>query len=109
MNAPGRGKRLTSEPRGWRDAEAPVPWVRPRDLNILLITVDCLRADMPWAGYPRPIAPKLTELEKRAVSYTHAYALSSYTSMSLGGLLGGQLPGRDEAERILLRQLPRTT
>ena len=57
----------------------------PPNLNVLLITVDSLRADMPWAGYPRAIAPNLTALEKRAVSYTHAYSLSSYTSMSLGG------------------------
>jgi len=61
-------------------------------LNVLLISVDSLRADMPWTGYPRPIAPRLTELESRAVSYTHAYAVSSYTSMSLGGLLGSRLP-----------------
>jgi arylsulfatase A-like enzyme len=72
-------------------ARAPVG--PPADLNVLLITVDSLRADMPWAGYERPIAPNLTTLEKRAVSYTHAYALSSYTSMSLGGLLGGRYPG----------------
>ncbi len=47
---------------------------------------------MPWAGYARPIAPRLTELEKKAVSYTRAYSVSSYTSMSLGGLLGGKIP-----------------
>lgn len=47
---------------------------------------------MPWSGYPRAIAPRLTELEKRSVSYTRAYAISSYTSMSLGGFLGGKLP-----------------
>jgi len=47
---------------------------------------------MPWNGYPRPIAPRLTELEKKAVSFTHAYSMSSYTSMSLGGLLGGRYP-----------------
>lgn len=47
---------------------------------------------MPWAGYERPIAPRLTELEKTSVSYTHAYAVSSYTSMSLGGLLAGRYP-----------------
>lgn len=64
----------------------------PKDLNVLVISVDSLRADMPWAGYPRAIAPRLTELEKRAVSYTHAYSISSYTSMSLGGFLGGKLP-----------------
>jgi choline-sulfatase len=66
----------------------------PHDnLNVLLITIDCLRADMPWAGYDRPIAPRLTELAARSVLYTRAYSLSSYTSMSLGGLLGGKLPG----------------
>src|SRR4051794_21481535 len=61
-------------------AKAAVPVGPPADLNILLITVDSLRADMPWAGYERPIAPNLTALEKRAVTYTHGYALSSYTS-----------------------------
>jgi choline-sulfatase len=65
----------------------------PSDLNVVLVTIDSLRADMPWAGYPRPIAPRLTELEKQSVSFARAYALSSYTSMSLGGLLGGKLPG----------------
>ena len=63
------------------------------DLNVILITIDSLRADMPWAGYERPIAPRLTELEKRSVSYTNAYALSSYTSMSVGGFLAGNYPG----------------
>jgi hypothetical protein len=62
----------------------------PADLDVLLITIDSMRADMPWQGYPRPIAPRLTEIEKRAVSYTHAYSLSSYTAMSIGGLLGGR-------------------
>lgn len=64
----------------------------PKDLNVLFITVDSMRADMPWAGYPKPIAPRLTALEQRSVSYTHAYSMSSYTSKSLGGLLGGKLP-----------------
>src|SRR5581483_7093068 len=68
----------------------PAPARPPADLDVVLITVDSLRADMPWAGYPRPIAPRLTELEKRAVSFTRAYSVSSYTSMSLGGLLGGK-------------------
>ncbi|WP_394841521.1 sulfatase [Pendulispora brunnea] len=62
-------------------------------LNVVLITIDCLRADMPWAGYPKPIAPRLTEFASKAVEYTHAYSLSSYTSMSVGGFLSGRLPG----------------
>jgi len=32
----------------------------PKDANVILVTIDCLRADMPWEGYPRPIAPNLT-------------------------------------------------
>jgi arylsulfatase A-like enzyme len=48
---------------------------------------------MPWAGYPRRIAPRLTALEAKSVDFTRAYSVSSYTSMSLGGLLGGKLPG----------------
>lgn len=64
----------------------------PKNANVVLITIDCLRADMPWTGYPRDIAPNLTKLAARAVVYTHAYSMSSYTSMSLGGFLGGKLP-----------------
>lgn len=73
-----------------RDVAAP-PSI-PRDLNVLLLSVDSLRADMPWSGYPRPIAPALTALEAQSVSYSNAYALSSYTSMSVGGFLGGRPP-----------------
>src|SRR6187402_1715274 len=72
------------------DAGAPAP--AHVDYNVVVLSVDSLRADMPWAGYPRAIAPRLTELETRSVSYTRAYSISSYTSMSLGGLLGGKLP-----------------
>jgi len=71
---------------------APAPPSPPRDCNVVLLSIDSLRADMPWSGYPRPIAPRLTELEGRAVSFTRAYSVSSYTSMSLGGLLAGRLP-----------------
>ena len=57
-----------------------------------MLSIDSLRADMPWAGYPRPIAPRLTDFESKAVSFTNAYSVSSYTSMSLGGFLGGRIP-----------------
>lgn len=80
----------------------------PRDLNVILLSIDSLRADMPWAGYPRPIAPFLTELEARSVSYTRAYALSSYTSMSVGGFLGGRLPGELRRDGYFFGTYPRT-
>ena len=64
----------------------------PGKLNVLLITIDSLRADMPWSGYGRDIAPALTAFEKKAVSFTHAYSISSYTAMSVAGLLTGRYP-----------------
>ena len=67
-------------------------------LNVLLLSIDSLRADMPWAAYPRPIAPRLTELYKRSIAYARAYSTSSYTSKSVPGLLTGRYPS----------ELPRT-
>ncbi|NUQ78131.1 MAG: sulfatase [Polyangiaceae bacterium] len=61
-------------------------------LNVLMISVDSMRSDMPWLGYSRAIAPVMTELAKKSVSYSRFYAISSYTSMSLGGFLAGRYP-----------------
>ena len=74
------------------------PGPAPKITNVILVSVDSLRADMPWAGYPRPIAPRLTALEARSASYSHAYAVSSYTAMSLGGLLSGRFPSELERD-----------
>ncbi len=60
--------------------------------GVIVISIDSLRADMPWNGYERPIAPRLTKFAETAVNYTNAYSISSYTSMSLGGFLGGTYP-----------------
>ncbi|MGC4088595.1 MAG: sulfatase [Polyangiaceae bacterium] len=64
----------------------------PRNANVLLITIDSLRADMPWNGYSRPIAPNLTKLAERAALYTNAYSGSSYTAKSVATLLSGHYP-----------------
>lgn len=66
--------------------------VAPKVKNVLVLSIDSMRADMPWDGYPRDIAPTLTRLAAKAVRYRHGYAVSSYTSMSLGGFLGGRYP-----------------
>lgn len=71
-------------------AAAPAPPAPP--FNVVLITIDSLRADMPWTGYPRDIAPRLTALSKKAIVYTHAYSISSFTARSLGGLMTGKYP-----------------
>ncbi|MEZ4302114.1 MAG: sulfatase [Polyangiaceae bacterium] len=73
-------------------APPPPPSGPPGKLNVILLSIDSLRADMPWAGYPRDIAPNLTAFEKKAVSYTRHYSVSSYTAMSFGGFLSGKYP-----------------
>jgi choline-sulfatase len=71
---------------------APSPPREKARFNVLLLTIDSLRADMPWAGYPRPIAPRLQALHDRSITWTRAYATSSFTSKSIPGLLTGRLP-----------------
>jgi choline-sulfatase len=68
----------------------PAPAARP--LNVLLVTVDAMRADMPWQGYARPIAPTLTRLAAESVVYTNAYAVSSDTAKSVPAMLTGRYP-----------------
>jgi len=74
------------------DARAPSPLLAGIPWNVVLVTVDSLRADMPWAGYPRPIAPTLTALHARSIAYSRAYSTSSFTSKSLAGILTGRYP-----------------
>ncbi len=78
----------------------------PGKLNVLFLTIDSLRADMPWNGYERDIAPVMTAFEKKAVSYTRAYSISSYTAMSLGGLLGDRYPGEMERSGYFFSSYP---
>jgi len=62
-------------------------------LNVLLIMIDSLRHDMPWTGYPREIAPRLSKWAKEWVLYPRAYSLSSYTAKSVVPALVGKYPG----------------
>lgn len=78
-------------------AEPPKPAPK-RPYNVILIMVDSLRADMPWSGYSRPIAPWLTEFEKKSVSYTRGYSLSSYTAKSVAPALVGKYPSEMERD-----------
>lgn len=62
----------------------------PKDLNLVLITVDTLRADLGYAGYPRAITPHIDALARRATVFDRAYSLASYTGKSIGPLLIGK-------------------
>lgn len=62
----------------------------PSDLNLVLITIDTLRADVGFAGNPRPVSPNLDKLAKSSVIFERAYSLASYTGKSVGPLLIGK-------------------
>ena len=42
--------------------------------------------------YERPIAPNLSRLAARSVRYERGYAISSYTSKSVAGMISGRFP-----------------
>ncbi len=64
--------------------------ILPKDLNVLLITIDTLRADLGYAGYAQPVSPNLDALASRSTVFTTAYSLASYTGKSLGPMLLGK-------------------
>jgi arylsulfatase A-like enzyme len=65
--------------------------VRP-DLNLVLITVDTLRIDLGFMGYPRPVSPNLDALAARSTVFERAYSMASYTGKSIGPTLIGKYP-----------------
>lgn len=79
-------------PAGQQPTEPEVPKnSRPeKPLNVLLLTVDALRADMPWAGYDKPIAPHLSELAKASVVYENYRSVSSYTAQTVATMMTGR-------------------
>lgn len=82
----------------------------PKDLQgVLFLSIDSLRADMPWAGYPRDIAPRLTALEKKCVSYTNAYSVSSYTAQSVAGFLASKLPSEMSRDGYFFQKYAEST
>lgn len=62
----------------------------PDDLNVLFVTIDTLRADLGFAGNPRPVSPQLDALAKQSVVFDRAYSLASYTGKSMGPLMIGK-------------------
>jgi arylsulfatase A-like enzyme len=65
---------------------------RRQDLNLIIVTIDALRTDLGFLGYPRPVSPNLDALAARSTVFEHAYALASYTGKSLGPMMIGKYP-----------------
>ncbi|HSY23675.1 MAG TPA: sulfatase [Polyangiaceae bacterium] len=63
-----------------------------QDLNLLLVTIDTLRIDLGFMGYPRPVSPNLDALAERSTVFERAYSMASYTGKSVGPTLIGKYP-----------------
>ncbi len=73
------------------DAPPPVATaVPPGPFNVILVTIDTLRADLGFMGYPRPITPNMDELAKKSAVFERTYTTASYTMKALSALLTGR-------------------
>lgn len=61
--------------------------------NVILITIDCLRADhVGCLGYDRPTTPNIDELAEAGVLFTQAFSQGSKTATSFPALLASTYP-----------------
>ncbi len=64
-----------------------------RDFNLVLITVDTLRAqETGFLGYDKPTTPNLDALASTSVVFERAYSMASYTGKALAPMLIGKYP-----------------
>jgi arylsulfatase A-like enzyme len=70
----------------------------PSDLNVVVITVDTLRIDVGFMGYPKPTTPNLDALAEKGVVFDRMYAMASYTGKSLGPLFIGKYPSETKRD-----------
>ncbi|MEZ4399455.1 MAG: sulfatase [Kofleriaceae bacterium] len=72
---------------------APVPATVPADLNVVLITIDTLRADhVSSYGYPRATTPTLDGIAAAGTRFAAAWAHAPSTRYSMPAILTGRLP-----------------
>jgi arylsulfatase A-like enzyme len=90
-----RGERLVPDPpsaapAAKRAVAADAGDTPRRPLNVILITVDTLRADLGFAGYDKPVSPNVDALAARSTVFERAYAGASYTMKSFGTMMIGK-------------------
>ena len=71
----------------------PTPPRAPRPPNVLLVTIDTLRADhLSCYGYPRATSPNLGRLAAEGWRFTHAQSPRAKTTPAIATLLSGLYP-----------------
>ena len=74
-------------------SDKPAPAGAPPARNLVIITIDTLRADRVGAyGYPAGRTPAMDRLAREGVMFTHAYATAPITLTSHASLMTGRYP-----------------
>jgi arylsulfatase A-like enzyme len=82
----------------------------PADLSFLVITVDALRPDLGYEGYPRDVSPNIDKLAARSAIYERAYSISTYTGYALPPLMASRYPSEmPRTSQHEVRYLPSNT
>ena len=81
-----------------------VPGLHPEDKpglrNVIIISVDTLRADhLSCYGYPLNTSPKINELSRDSIRFSHCYSLTPITTPSFSTLLTSLPPHKHGAKR----------
>ncbi|MCH7812728.1 MAG: sulfatase [Planctomycetes bacterium] len=85
--------------------EAPPPAPPRPKPNVILITVDTLRADhLSCYGHHRPTSPNIDRFAAGATRFTRAMATSPWTIPTHGSLLTGKLPFEHGAHTVKVRE-----
>ncbi len=64
----------------------------PKDLNVVLITIDTLRPELGFLGYDLPVSPNLDRLAEKSAVFERVYAPASYTGKSMAPIMIGKYP-----------------
>jgi arylsulfatase A-like enzyme len=95
-----------------REQRPPVPAFTPplglagRVRNVVLVTIDTLRADhLSLYGYPRRTTPHIDAFARASMTYENAYATATFTSPSIVSMLTGLYPP-SHGVRFLRQALP---
>lgn len=87
------GGDATSHPPTAGTAFAAVPPSVPADFNVLLLTIDTVRADhLGMYGYGRPTTPNLDAMARGATVFEHGWAHAPSTRYSMPAILTGRMP-----------------
>ena len=69
--------------------------------DILLLVVDCLRADRLTGSFSRPATPRLDELAKEGIRFTRAFSQTNWTRPSIPSYLTGLYPSEHGLTSLL--------